>query len=87
MEHMGREGNKAQPERDCKNAPFVRHRVFASELELDHPCPIVLVRKGPVIQALATKALRVGELAVPLFLKKQSSVVTEDEGATIRPRQ
>ena len=50
------------------------------------PCPIALVRKGPVIQALATKALRVGELVVPLFLKKQSSVVTEDEGATIHPK-
>jgi hypothetical protein len=48
------------------------------------PCPIALVRKGNVIQALATKALRVGELVVPLFLKKQSSVVTE--GATIHPK-
>jgi len=34
---------------------------------------------------LATKALRVGELVVPLLLKKQSSVVTEDAGATIHP--
>ena len=51
------------------------------------PCPIALVRKGHVIQAMATKALRVGELVVPLFFKKQSSVVTEDEGATIHPKK
>ena len=49
-------------------------------------CPIALVRKGNVIQALATKSLRVGELVVPLFVKKQNSVVTEDVGATIHPK-
>ena len=35
---------------------------------------------------MATKALRVGELVVPLFLKKPSSVVTEDEGGTLHPK-
>jgi hypothetical protein len=49
-------------------------------------CPIALVRKGNVIQALATKSLRVGELVVPLFVRKQNSVVTEDVGATIHPK-
>ena len=50
------------------------------------PCPIALVRKEKTVQALATKPLRVGELVIPLFFKKQSSVVTEDEGATIHPK-
>jgi len=50
------------------------------------PCPIALVRKGSVIQALATKAIRVGELVVPLCLKKPSSVVMEDEGTTLHPK-
>ena len=50
------------------------------------PCPIAFVRKGNVIQAKATRALRVGELVVLLFVKKPSSVVTEDEGATIHPK-
>ena len=50
------------------------------------PCPIALVRKGNVIQAKATRALRVGELVVPLFVKKPSSVVTEDEGGTLHPK-
>ncbi len=50
------------------------------------PCPIALVRKGTLIQAMATKALRVGELVVPLFVKKPNSVVTEDEGASLHPK-
>ena len=50
------------------------------------PCPIALVRKGSVIQANATKPLRIGELVVPLFVKKQHSVVTEDEGASVHPK-
>ena len=50
------------------------------------PYPIALVRKGNVIEAKATKALRVGELVVPLFFKKQNSVVTEEGGGTIHPK-
>ena len=51
-----------------------------------HPCPIALVRKGSATQALATRSLRSGELAVPLLVKKQNSVVTEGEGVAVHPK-
>ena len=50
------------------------------------PCRIALISKGNGIQALATETLQVGELMVPLFVKKHNSVVTEDEGVTIHPK-
>ena len=48
--------------------------------------PIACVRKGPVIQALATRTIEAGELVVPLFFKKQSSMVTAGEGVTVHPK-
>ena len=48
--------------------------------------PLALVRKGSVIQALTTRAIEVGELVVPLFFKKQSSMVTAGEGVTVHPK-
>ena len=41
--------------------------------------PIALVRKGNAIQALTTSRVEVGELVVPLFFRKQSSMVMENE--------
>ena len=46
--------------------------------------PIACVRKGPVIQALATRIIEAGEFVVPLFVKKQSSMVSAGDGVTIR---
>ena len=48
--------------------------------------PIACVRKGPVIQALATRTIEAGELVVPLFFKKQSSMVTAGEDVTVHPK-
>ena len=48
--------------------------------------PLALVRKGSVIQALTTRAIEAGELVVPLFFKKQSSMVIAGEGATVHPK-
>ena len=50
------------------------------------PIPIALVRKGGVIQALTTRTIEAGELVVPLFFKKQSSMVTAGEGQTVHPQ-
>ena len=48
--------------------------------------PLALVKKGSSIRALATKVLEKGELAIPVFFKKQSSLAVADEaGVTIHP--
>ena len=39
-----------------------------------------------VIQALANKEIKVGELVVPLFFKKHNSMVMEEEGLTLHPK-
>ena len=48
--------------------------------------PIACVRKGPVIQALATRTIEAGELVVPLFFKKQSSMVSAGNGVAVHPK-
>ena len=48
--------------------------------------PISLVRTCGAIQALATRELQAGELVVPLFFKKQSSMVIAGDGASVHPR-
>ena len=48
--------------------------------------PLALVRKGSVIQALATRTVEGEELVVPLFFKKQSSMVIAGEDATVHPK-
>ena len=47
--------------------------------------PIVLVRKGKAIEAKATRTLEIGELVVPLFFSKQSSMHCQGEGGTVHP--
>ena len=49
--------------------------------------PLALVKQSGCIKALATKYLEKGELVIPLFFKRQSSVVVKGEaGATVHPR-
>ena len=50
--------------------------------------PLALVKTGSALQALTTRVLERGELAVPLYFKKQSSlVIPSDPGAaTVHPR-
>ena len=50
------------------------------------PIPTACVRKGGVIQALATRIIEAGELVVPLLLKQQSSIVTAGDGVTVFPK-
>ena len=47
------------------------------------PKPIALVRKGSSIQALTTDSLQTRQLVIPLFFKKQSSVVTGGDGSQL----
>ena len=47
--------------------------------------PIALVRKGTAIEAKATRTLEIGELVVPLFFSKQSSMHCQGEGGTVHP--
>ena len=47
--------------------------------------PIALVRKGKRIEAKATRPLEIGELVVPLFFSKQSSMHCQGEGGTVHP--
>lgn len=51
-----------------------------------HPKPIALVRKGGSIQALTTDSLEKGQLVIPLFFKKPSSVVTVGDGTAVHPK-
>ena len=50
------------------------------------PKPIALVRKSSSIQALTTDSLQTRQLVIPLFFKKQSSVVTVGDGTPIHPK-
>ena len=50
------------------------------------PKPIALVRKGGSIQALTTDSLKTRQLVIPLFFKKQSSVVTGCDGTPVHPK-
>ena len=77
-----------QTERNDKHMAKLLLMLAMGEL-YDHATtsiPLALVRKGSVIQALTTRAIEVGELVVPLFFKKQSSMVTAGEGVTVHPK-
>ena len=47
--------------------------------------PISLQRTGKVVKALASDRIPKGELAVPLFFKKSSSMVMEDKQGPLHP--
>ena len=47
--------------------------------------PLALVRKGSEIEAKATRTLEIGELMVPLFFKKQSSMHCVGDSGTVHP--
>ena len=49
--------------------------------------PIALVKKGSTMQALTTKPVESGELVIPLFFKRQSSMAIAGEpGTTLHPK-
>ncbi|MDA8583548.1 hypothetical protein N9L68_04925 [bacterium] len=48
--------------------------------------PSACVRKGSAIQALATRTIEVGELVVPSFVNKPSSMVTAGDGVTVHAK-
>ena len=82
----------AWAEKQAKRSPHNATKLFLlTTIDYVHqswsiPCPIARLGKGSASQALATAALRVGALVVPLLAPKPSSVGTEDEGATLHPK-
>ena len=72
MEHMGGEANSTERQGYDDHATTT--------------IPISCVRSGSVIKALTTRTIEAGELVVPLFSKKQSSMVTVGEGVNVHPK-
>ena len=48
--------------------------------------PIAMVRSGSVVKALATTDIPIGHLKVPLWFKKDTSMVMEGSSTTIHPK-
>ena len=48
--------------------------------------PIAMIKSGSVIKAVATTDIPVGHLKVPLWFKKDASMVMEGAGVTIHPK-
>ena len=61
------------------------HATCIAHQDTGHSMPIVLVRKGKAIEAKATRTLEIGELVVPLFFSKQSSMHCKSDGGTVHP--
>ena len=69
---------------DTSMAKMLLSLAMASLHDNDNtPKPIALVKKSNTLQALTTMALETRQLVIPLFFKKQSSVVTGGDGSLL----
>ena len=76
-----------QPDSGSTAKMLVSLSVRSVNAHLDGPIPISLVRKGNAVQALATKGVRVGGFLVPLYFRKDSSMVVHPAVAgSIHPK-